>query len=625
MARGYLNRPDLTAERFIPNPFSAEPDARLYKTGDLARYLPDGTIEFLGCLDHQVKLRGFRIELGEIEAVLGQNPAVREVVVVARDDTSDDKRLVAYVVLQHRATVPELRRFLQKQLPAYMVPAAFVPLDALPLTANGKVDRRALPAPDAVRPEQEEIFVAPRTATEEVLASIWTEVLGFERLGIHDNFFDLGGHSLAATRIVSRVREAFQVELPLRWFFDAPSIAELARVLEENDHAKLDQQFFPLQPIPRDGYLPLSFAQKRVWFIQQLIPMNIAYIAPTALRMTGVLDVAVLEQCINELVWRHEVLRTTFPSVDGQPVQLIHAPRPMNLPLIDLRMLPEIERTREAQRLIEEEIRKPFDITQLPLIRWTLVRLDAQEHMLVLVEHHLVHDGWSTNLLLGELFELYKAFSTGKPSPLPHLPIQFADFAYWQHRWMQGEMAQQQLAYWKEKLAGSPPLLELPTDRLRPPIPSFRGAKPRVQLLPSQCKALRTLCRQEGVTQFMALLAIFLTLLHRYSKREDICVGSGIANRRWRETESMLGMIINTVVLRTDLSGNPTFRELLKRVREVTLEASAHQDLPFEEVVRYPRAKATGLVAVLHLNSVHQRACTASASRYATSPCKHKV
>jgi amino acid adenylation domain-containing protein/FkbM family methyltransferase len=587
LARGYINRPELTAERFIPHPFSTVPGACLYKTGDLARCLPDGNLEFLGRIDHQVKIRGFRIELGEIEVVLDQHPAVRQAVVLAREDFPGDKRLVAYVVLnQEQAPMSsELRSFLRKQLPDYMVPSAFVLLDTLPLTRNGKVDRRALPTPDAVKSEFVEAFVTPRGPVEEVLAGIWAEVLGLERVSVHDSFFDLGGHSLKASQIIYRVRDALHIELPLRSIFETPSVAELATIIEKDDRGDPSLQLSPIQSIPRDSDLPLSFSQERVWFIQQLEPTNIAYNFQVTLRLTGLLDVAALERSLSEIVRRHEIYRTTFPTIDGQPVQVIHQPQPVQLPMVELQALPEREREVEAQRLISKEIQKPFDLTQLPLIRWTLLSLSEQEHVLVHIEHHLLHDGWSFNVFLRELLELYQAFSVGAPSPLPDLAIQFVDFARWQRQWIQGQVAETHLAYWKEKLADSLPVLALPSDRPRPAVQSFQGAAAMVELPLNLCKLLRALSRQEGVTLFMTMLAAFVTLLHRYSGQHDLCVGSGIANRRGRETEGLIGMIINHVVLRTDLSGNPMVRELLDRVCEITLEASTHQDLPFEKVV----------------------------------------
>ena len=589
VARGYLHRPDLTAERFVPHPFSTEPGQRLYRSGDLARYLPNGEIDYLGRRDHQVKLRGFRIELGEIEATLRRHPDVQEVVVLSREDTPGEQRLVAYIVpTQHTLpSISALNQYVREELPEYMVPAVFAMLEQIPLTPNGKIDRQALPIPQQTRPMLAARFVAPHTPLEKELARIWSEILRIEHVGINDNFFELGGNSLLVTQMIARLRESLHVELPVHLFFAAPTIANCARTIEEH---RQDMQLFAFSSItPRSReeahIIPLSFSQERVWFLQQLDPTNMAYNAQATLKLTGWLDVAALEQSLGEIISRHEIFRTTFPALNGMPVQEIHPSHSLHIPRIDLSFLPEEEREAKAQQLLFEEFRRPFDLSQLPLVRWTLLRFDAQHHLLVQMEHHLVHDGWSFIVFLRELQELYRAFSSKTPSSLRAMPVQFADFAHWQRQWVQGEEAARQLAYWKEQLTGSPPVLELPTDRPRPAIQSFRGASLRVEIPLDVCHGLRERSRQEDATLFMTMFAAFLTLLYRYSGQEDICIGSGIANRRRRETEDLIGMIINTIVLRTDLSGNPTFRELLDRVRKVTLGAYANQDVPFEKVV----------------------------------------
>ena len=453
LARGYVRRPDLTAEKFIPDPFSGEPGARLYKTGDLARYLPDGNIEFLGRIDYQVKIRGFRIELGEIEGTLGQHPAVREAIVLVQEDGPGEKRLVAYVAAEGEArpTANELRGFLKDKLPEHMVPAVFVLLDAFPLTANGKVDRRALPTPDGRRPELDEAFVACRTPTEELLAEIWGQVLGVERVGIYDNFFQLGGHSLLATQVVSRIREAFQVEMPLRRLFETPTVAGLAENIDVGRGAGL--QAPPIVPVPRDGELPLSFAQQRLWFIDQLEPGNSVYNFPAAVRLKGPLNVVALKQSLNEIVKRHEALRTTFAIVDGRPVQVIAPLLTLTLPIVDLRELPETERETEVQRLVTNEAQRPFDLAEGPLVRATVLRLGENEHVGLLTMHHIVSDGWSTGILIREMAVLYEAFCSGRPTSLPELPIQYADFAHWQRQWLEGEVLETQLTYWKRATA----------------------------------------------------------------------------------------------------------------------------------------------------------------------------
>ncbi|MDY7076204.1 MAG: amino acid adenylation domain-containing protein, partial [Chloroflexota bacterium] len=602
VGRGYLNRPGLTAERFIPDPFpppSVPPlpgggGARLYKTGDLARYLPDGNIEFLGRIDHQVKVRGFRIELGEIETVLSKHPAVQQATVLAREDEPGEKQLVAYVVPEDetRPDVGELRAFLKESLPAYMVPPAFVVLEAMPLTPNGKVDRRALPAPDGTRPDLDETFVAPRTPEEEILAGIWSQVLGVERVGVYDDFFDLGGHSLLATRLASRVREAFQVELPLRDLFETPTVAQLAEIVRAAGRDEGELPISPIEPIPRDAMTglptespPLSFAQQRLWFLDQLAPGNLFYNIPTVVRLEGPLDVEALERSLNEIVRRHETLRTTFAAEGGKPVQVIAQELKLSLLVDDLGHLPEEEREAEASRRAQDEARKPFDLAEGPLLRALLLKLGNEEHVAIATMHHIISDGWSMAALVQELAVLYETFSQGKVSPLPEMATQYADFAHWQREWLQGEVLETQLDYWRERLRDQPLMLDLPTDRPRPAMQGWRGAT-EIFSLPSELSdQLKALSREEGVTLFMTLLAAYQTLLRRYTGQEDISVGTAIANRNRREIEGLLGFFVNTLVMRTDLSGAPSFRELLKRVREVALGAYTYQDLPFEMLV----------------------------------------
>ena len=585
MARGYVRRPDLTAEKFIPDPFSGEPGARLYNTGDIARYRPDGNIEFLGRTDHQVKIRGFRIELGEIEGTLEQHPAVLQAIVQPQEVAPGEKRLVAYVVAEResRPTAGELRGFLKDKLPEHMVPAVFVLLDAFPLTTNGKVSRRALPTPDDRRPELEQVFVACRTPTEELLAAIWSQVLGIERVGIYDNFFQLGGHSLLATQVVSRIREAFQVEMPLRRLFEAPTVAGLAESVDVGRGAGL--QASPIVPVPRSGELPLSFAQQRLWFIDQLEPGSSVYNFPAAVRLKGPLNVAALKKSLDEIVKRHEALRTTFAIVDGRPVQVIAPRLTLTLPIVDLRELPQPEREREVQRLATNEALRPFDLAEGPLVRTTVLRLGENEHVGLLTMHHIVSDGWSTGILIREMAVLYDAFCSDRPASLPELPIQYADFAHWQRHWLEGEVLETQLTYWKQQLLGAPPLLELPADHARPPLQTFRGAHQSILLTRTVGDGLKALSRQEGATLFMTLLAAFTILLHGYTNQDDLVVGTPTANRNRLEIEGLIGFFVNTLVLRTDLSDNPSFRDLLRRVREVCLGAYAHQDLPFERLV----------------------------------------
>jgi amino acid adenylation domain-containing protein/non-ribosomal peptide synthase protein (TIGR01720 family) len=606
LARGYLNRPELTAEKFIPNPFSPPPSVkspmggagggggdRLYKTGDLARYLADGNIEFLGRMDHQVKVRGFRIELGEIEAVLSRHPSVRDAVVVVREDSPGNpqagagKRLVAYVVAEQALSVEELRSHLKTRLPEYMLPTDFVFLDQLPLTPTGKVDRKALPAPSGERPELAHEYRAPRTRVEHTLADIWKEILRVERVGIHDNFFELGGHSLLATQVISRIRKAFNSELPLRTLFEAPSVAELAQSIKSAQH--LDAP--ALLSVARPEKLPLSFAQQRLWFIDQLEPGNTAYNIFNAIRLRGALDVSALERGFQQIVQRHESLRTTFQSVEGEPHQVIAADMPVSLPLTDLSALSRAEQETEAQRLALDEARRPFDLSSGPLVRCTLLRMaddpatGASEHILLLTMHHIISDGWSISVLFREAIVLSQAYAAGQDNPLPALSFQYADFAIWQRNWLQGEVLERQLSYWKKQLADAPAALELPADHPRPAVQTYHGKCMNVALSRELSDALQSLNRQEDATLFMTLLAAFQVLLSRYSGQTDIVVGSPVANRNRSETEGLIGFFVNTLALRADLSGNPSFREALKRVRETCLDAYDHQDVPFEKLV----------------------------------------
>ncbi|HEV2707211.1 MAG TPA: amino acid adenylation domain-containing protein [Pyrinomonadaceae bacterium] len=587
LARCYLNRPELTAEKFLPDPFSGEVGARLYRTGDSARYRADGTIEFIGRGDQQVKLRGFRIELGEIEAALSAHAAVRECLVLVREDASGDKRLAAYFTADEAETPThdELRRYLRERLPEYMIPAAFVALEAFPLTDNGKIDRRALPAPEDSLPSRENLYVAPRNATEEALAAIIRDVLGIERVSIYDNFFDMGGHSLLATQVITCVRDTFHVDLHLKRFFEHPSIADLAASIEAFSHPGLDKDAPSIKPVPRERALPLSFAQQRLWFLDQLEPGNPIYNLPTALRLRGALDVEALRRTLNEIVRRHEPLRTVFREKEGEVVQVILPEQLVEMPLLNLSSLTEAEREREAERLARAEAQRGFDLSRGPQLRATLLQLSTEEHLLLFTMHHIISDGWSSGVLVREVATLYEAYAQGKESPLPELPVQYADYAVWQRDWLQGEVLTKQLAYWKKQLDGSPALLEFPTDYQRPAALTFRGAVLGVELSAQLTEELRALARREGVTLYMILLAAFQTLLSRYTGQQDIVVGSPIANRQRREIEPLIGFFVNTLVLRTDLSGNPSFRQLLKRVQEVTLGAYTHQDIPFEMLV----------------------------------------
>ncbi|HEU5380539.1 MAG TPA: amino acid adenylation domain-containing protein [Ktedonobacteraceae bacterium] len=589
LARGYCNLPAATAEHFIPHPFAQQPGERLYKTGDLAQLLPGGQIAFLGRDDTQIKFHGFRIELGEIEQVLRECDQIEDVAVLCREDVPGDQRLVAYIVPQasHVETVRArvLEQYARTRLPPYMLPAQYVFLAAFPRTTTEKIDRKALPPPELVRPELATPLVLPTTPTERLLEEICREVLRLDHLGIHDTFFELGGNSLLIAQITARIERSFGVHVPLSAFFMNPSITGLTQFIDAQQEAtSFSAREISVQP--RDGRLfPLSFSQERIWFLEQLDPDHTSYTARVTIRFSGPLDSQALEQSLNAMVKRHEIFRTTFPSKDGHPKQFIHPAYSVVLPIVDLQIEPESERSTEVQSIVAEALRTPFELAHLPLAQWTLVRLHPHDHLLIHLEHHLLHDGWSFNIFMHELLELYKGFSSGRPVALPGLPVQFADFACWQREWLQGERAERHLMYWKQKLAGSLSVLPLSTDYPRPAVRGFHGATVRMVLPSEQYEALKVLSLQEEVTLFMTMLAAFQVLLSRYTGQDDICVGTGIANRRLRETEALIGMIINTIVLRVDLSGDPTFEEVLRRVREVTLEAYEHQDLPFSQVV----------------------------------------
>lgn len=579
ITKGYLHQPELTQEKFVTIDHQ-----RFYRTGDLGRFDAQGNIEILGRLDFQIKLRGIRIELGDIETTLRQVPGVREGIVIDRD-VHGEKSLVAYVVLDQTAppTIAEMRQFLQVRLPDYMVPAAFVILEAMPVNLNQKIDRRALPDPTFSRSELEHAaYVAPRTELEELLAQTWTEVLGLEQISIHDDFFALGGHSLMAAQVIYRLQDALSLEIPISRLFELPTIAAFADYLTLLKQRSANAGLVPITPIQRTNDLPLSSAQSRLWFLSQL-EEGIAYNIPLALKLDGVLSLTALERTLTEIARRHEALRTTFPLVQGLPVQRILPPQSVVVPLIDLQSIPADRQMAEVHQLAQAEAQRRFNLALDRPFRCTLLRLEATSYVLLVTMHHIASDGWSLGVFRRELVTLYTAFFQGLASPLAELPIQYADFSAWQQQRLQAPP--QQLAYWKQQLAGAPPLLELPTDRSRPPVQSFRGGTEFFMLNPSLTQQLKAYSQQSGATLFMTLLAGLATLLARYSKHQDIVIGSPIANRNRVELEPLIGFFINLLALRIDLSGDPQFSELLKRVRQVALDAYAHQDVPFEQLV----------------------------------------
>ncbi|MFF4189644.1 amino acid adenylation domain-containing protein [Nonomuraea sp. NPDC001831] len=576
LARGYLGRPGLTAAAFVPHPFRA--GARLYRTGDLVRQRSSGDLEFIGRVDDQVKIRGFRVEPGEIQAVIASVAGIRQAVVVTRAEEAGTKGLLAYLVSDSPAaeTVGMVRAALRARLPEYMVPSAFVVVDEVPLTANGKVDWRALPEPGSGRPELGSAPVRPRSEVEEVLASIWAAVLGLDEVGVEDNFFDLGGHSLLATQVLSRVRQVLGAEVPLRALFGEPTVAGLAVAVEMASGSALPE----LAPVPRDGgELMSSFAQQRLWFLDQLVPGNPFYNVPLALRLEGALDVVALEGALRWVVGRHEVLRSVFADVDGRPFQVV-GPVPGRLLEVE-----EAADVAQAWLIAEREAVTLFDLASGPLLRSRLVRLGEGDHVLLLTMHHIASDGWSRGVLLGELGECYAALAAGRQPVLPELPVQYADFAAWQASWLRGEVLAGHLDYWRDRLAGMPAAIELPLDRPRPVVPSYRGGVVRFRVPAQVVAGLRGVGREQNATLFMVTLAAFQALLSRYSGQQDVVVGSPIAGRVRPELERLVGFFVNTLVMRTDCSGDPSFTELLGRVREVALGAYAHQDLPFEKLV----------------------------------------
>ncbi|MES2821426.1 MAG: amino acid adenylation domain-containing protein [Pseudomonadota bacterium] len=579
LARGYHGRPGLTAERFAPDPFGP-PGSRLYRSGDRARRLADGSLEYLGRIDQQVKLRGFRIELGEIEARLHSHPALRQALVIVREDRPGDRRLVAYLVPHAEApSGAALREHLAFSLPDYMLPAAFVSLPALPLSPNGKLDRHALPLPEYA--SDGEAPTRPRTSLEQVLAEVWQSVLGLESLGIHDNFFALGGHSLLATQLVARLRRQLGVELALRTIFEAPTIAQLAECLPAATVAVKA----PIPQAARDDALPLSHAQQGLWFIQQLAPDSAAYHIPSAARLRGTLNCAALHRAFQALVRRHEALRTSFHEHSGELVQRIAGNLDMPLPLIDLGHLAVHEREPAARRLLIGEATRPFDLTQAPLLRLALVRLHADEHLLLVVLHHIIADGWSMGVLVEELAQGYRAALQGREAELPALPIQYADYAVWQRQRLDAAALERQLGYWRRALGEAQPPLELPGDRPRPAAMSGRGGRYPFRVEPATTQALKALCQQQGATLFMGLLGAFQIWLHAHSGRLDPIVGTDVANRGRAETEGVIGFFLNQLALRADLSGNPSFQALLTRLRTQVLSAYSHQELPFDKLV----------------------------------------
>uniref|UniRef100_UPI003B3A4085 amino acid adenylation domain-containing protein n=1 Tax=Longimicrobium sp. TaxID=2029185 RepID=UPI003B3A4085 len=602
LSRGYANHPAMTAERFVPCPFGA-PGMRMYRVMDLVRWkeVRESTgdavlcedastfalshsrtfaLEYLGRTDFQVKVRGYRIEPGEIEARLAEHPGVRAPVVLVREDAPGDRRLVAYYLADEPVAVDALKSHLAERLPEYMVPSAYVWMAEYPRTPNGKTDRRALPAPehDAYAAHA---YEAPVGETEQAAAAIWVEVLGAGRVGRGDDFFALGGHSLFAVRVVSRVRQVLGVEASPRDLFERPVLADFARRLETAASAEATE----IAQVERSGPLALSFAQQRLWFIEQMQGVGAAYHIPMRLRLRGDLDRGALVRSLDRIVARHEALRTTFPAVDGEPVQHIAPVGESGFQLVEHDLRAQADAEDALRRLAQDEASAPFDLAHGPLFRGRLIRMAADDHVLLLTMHHIVSDGWSMGVLYRELSALYAAQREGREASLPKLPVQYADYAAWHRRWVEGPVLEAQAEYWTRTLAGAPELLELPTDHPRPARQDFAGALVKVELDDALAAALRTLSQRHGTTLFMTLLAGWAVVLARLSGQDDVVIGTPSANRGRRAIEGLIGFFVNTLPLRVDLSGAPTAAGLLNRVRALALEAQRYQDIPFEQVV----------------------------------------
>lgn len=586
---GYYKDEERTNEVFVQNPFSKDPNDLVHKTGDYGRLLEDGNLEYLGRRDQQVQIRGLRVELGEIENVLRTHDAVADVAVIDRDDADGNKFLVAYVTLTNGTGSDHLREYLAERLPQTMLPSAFVELDELPRTLNGKVDRKALPELEMIQAERE-LEAGTMTPIEEIVAGIWCEVLRLPAVGRDGNFFNLGGHSLLATQMIHRIRDTFKIDLPVRSVFEASTVAQLSALVEAQINEGNFSRVSPIIPVARDGKLPLSFAQQRLWFQEELARGTSTFHVDLSMQLKGAVNPAVLEQTFGEIGRRHENFRTSFPVVDGDLFQLIHPARNVSIPIVNLGNLNESERAAVDAKISLEALERPFDLETGPLVRLALIRYADDQHTLLCTLHHIISDGWSRGILMREVSALYEAFGHGEPSLLPELEVQYADFAVWQREQLQGETLERDLTFWKEQLTGAPPLLELPTDHPRPQVQTYRGAAESFELSPELSQRLKALSQHRGTTMFMFFLAAFQTFLHRYTDQDDIVVGTTIAGRERSEIEPLIGFFVNMLALRTDCSGNPKFTELLEQVRETTLKAYAHQ-VPFERLIQELRPK----------------------------------
>ena len=568
LARGYFDRPELTAEKFVPHPFADDPGRRLYRTGDLGRFREDGAIEYRGRTDHQVKIRGSRVELGEIERALALHPEIGGAIVLAKEHAAGDKRLIAYVISSNKSlSQREVRSFLSRELPEFMIPASVVVLEDFPKTASGKVDRLSLPSPTDLR----EDYVAPRNLTEEIVAGVLAEVMKLDEISINDDFFELGGHSLLIPQVAARLTELFAVNMPLRAFFDHSKVSELASTIANLRSANTSVSETRLVPVSHDGELPLTFAQESLWVIEQINPATGAYNIPRALRLKGSLATEALERSINVIVSRHELLRTVFRSADGRPFATVNPDCHVKLAILD-------------RSQMNEECRRPFDLAAGPLLRAALFRLDENDHVLVVTMHHLISDGWSMGIFFDELISCYNDLITENQPQLAPLPIQFADFVHWQSNSLQGDNFEHSLAYWQQQLSDAPDVTDLPTDRARPNVRGFHGSRYLFEIPNALSAALKQLGKAERITFFMTLLGAFQTLLWTYSKHDRVVVGSPSAGRL-PGTENLIGYFVNTLALKTSFAGDPTFRDVMHRVAETTVAALDHEHVPFARIV----------------------------------------
>jgi len=577
---GYYNEPELTKQVFVPNPFSNDPTDVVHKTGDYGRLLKTGDLEHLGRRDQQVQIRGVRVELGEIENLLRAHHAVADVTVIDRDDAEGNKFLVAYVTMANGAGSGVLREYLSHQLPETMLPSAFVELDQLPRTLNGKIDRKALPALEVLQANRELEDAAPRGMVEEMVAGIWCEVLKLPAVGRADNFFNLGGHSLLVTHVIMRVRDVLNVEMPIRSLFESPTVAEFSELIAKQISEGKQGELSDVERVSRDGELPLSYSQQRMWFYEHLANGSASFHIPLGVRFKGELNYAAIEQTFGEIIRRHESLRTVFPAIEDRPVQVIQEPARFELPFVDLSSLPDMEREEQAAKLAQQEAVRRFDLRKGPLVRLMLLRLSDRDHIAICTMHHIIADGQSFEVVIAEMSQLYSALREGRPSPLPELNVQYVDYAAWQRQWLQGGEMESRLAYWRKQLADAPERMSLPQRQSRRKVQAFRGSRQTLDLSPDLVDGLKQLTRREGMTLLMTLLSAYVLLLKRYTGDDDVIVGSTYANRERPEAEKVIGILANTLVFRVNLAGAESFREVLKRVRTMCLDAYSHQLTP---------------------------------------------